>query len=154
TLPGQPIRVDCTGGFPIQITVVVTTDTDQLTAVETVRLRFEPTTPVDPPIYGLDVGNTIPILGDITGAPKGQALASITEDLTTSAALQRDVNDLRAGVDVDTQSETYRGLDDNKNPADLRERLFLTWFVETGQTERSRTTFIAGSETFDIGVNT
>lgn len=45
-------------------------------------------------------------------------------------------------------AEVYLGQDDDGNPATLTERLFLTWFIETGDTNDSRTSFYSGSTNF------
>ena len=42
------------------------------------------------------------------------------------------------------RAETLHGLDDDGAAGDARERLFLTWFVESGDTDDERTSFIDG----------
>jgi hypothetical protein len=50
-------------------------------------------------------------------------------------------------------SESYRGLDDDDQPADLRERLFITWFIETGDTDNTRTSYLPERTPFETMLN-
>ena len=55
----------------------------------------------------------------------------------------------RLQVDMaESVAEVYLGKDDDGNPATLTERLFLTWFIETGDTDDQRTSFYSGSTNF------
>jgi hypothetical protein len=63
--------------------------------------------------------------------------------------LPRDVQTPIEATVPDGAAETYAGLDDNGLPATLRERLFLTWFIESGDTEHARTSFIDGRTPFE-----
>ena len=145
-LPGLPseFKVDCTAGFPIQLMLTVTTDTDTLTAVQTVKLRFDPAMPanLNPTIDGLQA-----ILAGVpTAIPDGatDAAGLPVEPVT----LPRDVETpLRVSM-AETNAEVYAGFDDNELPATLTERLFLTWFVESGDTNDPRTSFYSGSTAF------
>ena len=42
--PGQPERLNCTNGFPIQIALTIDNGVEEVKAVSTVRLRFTPST--------------------------------------------------------------------------------------------------------------
>ena len=47
---------------------------------------------------------------------------------------------------TEDQSESYSGLDDEGNLSDQRERLTLSWFVESGDMEFEKTAFIQDVE--------
>ena len=130
--PGMPI--DCSGGFPIQLMLTVTTATDSVTAVQKMKLRFDPATPANanPPVDGLSArvnGVLIP-LSDV---------ATVT--------LPRDRGTLIFADADPAISETYAGLDDDGNPATLKERMFMTWFVESGDTDDRSTSFVNNGTT-------
>jgi hypothetical protein len=104
--------------------------------VRTVRLRFDPATPpsANPQIDALSA--------TIEGAdqPIGD-----TADVTLP---RREKTELHAAV-AEAAAETYPGKRDDGTPADVRERVFLTWFVETGDTDDERTSFIEGDVPFE-----
>jgi hypothetical protein len=144
-LPGQPVSfpLDCSAGFPIQIMLTVSSDTDALTAVQTVKLRFDPATPANtnPRIDGLSA-----ILGPANMLMPMPIVASAADGPLVT--LPRQVA-TRVQVDMDQSvAEVYVGKDDDGNPATLTERLFLTWFIETGDTNDMRTSFYSGSTNF------
>jgi hypothetical protein len=128
--PGLPVQPDCEGGFPVQVKLRVQTATDEVITVRTLRLRFddgtEPST--NPQIDGLLV--TLDADVPITDAP----------DVTVP---RKHASVIKAVV-TETMAETYRGKNDDGVVADLRERLTLTWFVESGETNDDRTLFIPG----------
>jgi hypothetical protein len=139
-LPGQPERLNCTNGFPIQIALTIDNGMETVKAVTTVRLRFTPTMTLDPPIYGLDSENAIPQIETLTAFPPGQGEGEIA--LSPVTTLPRDVGTaLLATVDRDAAVETYDSGDDDGNPVTLTERLFITWYVETGDLDDNRTSF-------------
>jgi hypothetical protein len=130
--PGVPQLVDCEGGFPVQIKLTVATPDDEVTTVWTLRLRFDPaTTPnTNPQIDGLAA--TL----DGVDQPLG--------DMPTVTLPRRQDTVLKAAV-AEADSEVYRGKDDEGVVRDdLRERLFLSWFIESGDSKDARTGFIAG----------
>ena len=151
-LPGIPVKPDCTYGFPFQVKLTVKTDTDQVDAVETMRWRFAaPATPTTPAIPATPI-NANPIIdaleATIAGNPVPIADPPVaTLPRTVATPLHADMSEANA--------EMYDGpVDANGNPTTLVERLFLTWFVETGDTNDSRTSFISGSTAFpDMLVN-
>lgn len=134
-LPNVPTMnlVDCSAGFSTQVTLTVTTATDSVTAVQKLKLRQDASTPANanPAITGLNVtvaGNPTPL--DDSGA------VVIPRDVATPLS-----------IDVDpSAAEVYP--DASNDGAPTTERLFTTWFVETGDTHDQRTSYIAGSTAF------
>ena len=128
--------LDCTGGIPILIRLVVTTASDPkwVTSVFTMRLgRTAADANTNPEISGL--------AAVVNGAPVG-----IDASNSNHVSLVRDVeNALQLPADLVNQSETYAGTDDSGNPATVQERLFVTWFVETGDTKQQSTGLILGT---------
>jgi hypothetical protein len=139
-VPGSPPLLDCQGGFPIQIRVTMTftgptvspTGTDQIVTVSTVRLRFsakhEPN--VSPVIEGLQ-------------AERGGFIFPI--GVEPAALLPRDAETVIRALVPESSIEVYTGI----NPKDLteaqrRERIDLSWFVETGNTDSERTSYVQG----------
>ncbi len=126
-----PSLLDCTGGFPVQIKLTVRTEDEEVTAVRDLRLRFsddqEP--------------NANPTLSGIAVVIDGEE-QSISD--TPGPSLARDEDTVvRADVPADA-SETFTGIDDNGDPVPERERIIVTWFVESGDIDDERTVFIDG----------
>jgi hypothetical protein len=143
---------DCTDGFPIEIKLTVTSingdqaQTDQVQAVRPLRLRFRDTDQpnLNPGLCWGDVpadGCTTPILYAV--------LAGTTQALDGTPTLPRHVKTQVGTALIDADSESYNGKDNDGNPARVRERLNLSWFVESGDTDHQRTAFIDGSVTLD-----
>jgi hypothetical protein len=146
-LPGQPMAPDCTNGFPVQIMLVVTNDTDSVTTVDTVKLRFTPTVTLATPIYGLASPNAIPTISRLSATLNG-VVTPIADPPVTS--LPRDTSTaIHAAVDQTMAVESYPGADANGNPATLTEHLFMTWFVESGETDNARTSYLDDTTPFD-----
>jgi len=143
-LPGQPERLDCTNGFPMQIALTIDNGVETVKAVSTVRLRFTPTVALDPPIYGLDAPNAIPTIDALT-AIRPDGIGDIVDPPVTTIPRFVGTN-LRATVDRATAVETYESADDDGNPATLTERLFITWYVETGDLDNNRTSFVSDDQ--------
>ena len=138
--PNQPSLVNCEGGFPVQIKLTVASDAgEELTAVRTLRLRFDDAHEPNgnPLIEGLAVvvGDDEVELGD-----EPEAVVPREEEA-----------ELRVAVPADA-AESYTGLDEEGEPEERVERLVLTWFVESGDTENERTSFIDGVEALDEAV--
>ncbi len=135
--PGVPRFRDCEGGFPIQIRLRVSSGVESVTAIHTVRLRFDPSTEINanPRVDGL-----------IAVLPDGDR--PITEDAALVTLPRNRETTLRALV-PDGASEAFTTTDDMGRPTVTRERLFLTWFVESGTTDDTRTGFIEGSVPFE-----
>ncbi len=131
TAPGQPSFLDCEGGLPVQVKLVVTAGAEQITAINTLRLRFAPEheANANPPIDGLSAvvaGTEVPV--DLAPGP---------------TLLRGEETDVRAQVQP-TASEGYMGLDEMGLPVAVREALVLSWFVESGELKDERTAFIDG----------
>jgi hypothetical protein len=135
---GLPIDAEgyCDGGFPIQVKLVVraprgeATPSDEVTAVRNVRLRFDDSVPP----------SRNPRLGELEAEVGGawRALTPPFADASVLLLLPRNTNvPLKAGV-VEDPTEAYRGEDLEGRPADVQERLFTTWFVESGEVEEDR----------------
>ena len=151
--------LDCTGGFPVQIKLVVKTATDEVKSVFRTRwgLKAEDAN-TNPTVDALDF-----VLKDTStsmdagamdaGAPTVTKTLAIDETNSQKVALVRDeANDLRLRDTLIDQSETYMGLNDQipPLPATLKERLFVSWFVESGNTDEMSTGYIPDKTTKDI----
>jgi hypothetical protein len=132
-VPGLPQSIDCEGGFPVQVKLTVKTAADQVVAVRTLRLRFDPTATANanPRIDGLSVR-----------LPETEADLPIVE--MPEVVLPRAKESLLKAVVPLELAETYTGRDENMKPAMLREQLTLTWFVESGDTDEERTRWVEG----------
>jgi hypothetical protein len=130
---------DCTDGYPIQLQLTVTTDNDQVQAVRPMRLRFRPT----------DQANANPTVMGLYAAvdPAAAAQEFDGDPPATMPTLPRHVKTAINTLIPDGTSEYYLGTDDNGDPAMVYERLNLSWFVESGDTDHLRTTYIAGQVT-------
>jgi hypothetical protein len=129
--PGVTNLVDCTGGFPVQIKLVVRAGGEEVTAVRTLRLRFadEHQANANPTIDGLfaEVQGTVQPLDDGPGP----------------TLVRRANHPIRIDV-PESASESFTGQDDDGNPVVERERLIVSWFVESGDLDDDRTVFIDG----------
>jgi hypothetical protein len=133
---GNIAAPDCTDGYPIQLQLTVTTDNDEVQAVRPMRLRFRET----------DQANNNPTVMGLFAAIDG---ASAPQQFDTDAMMPMPTLPRHVKTAINTQiadgaSEIYMGKDDNGNPAVLNERLNLSWFVESGDTDHQRTAYIAG----------
>ncbi|MBN1606304.1 MAG: hypothetical protein JW940_06705 [Polyangiaceae bacterium] len=133
----MPELVVCDGGFPVQVKLHVKTDKDELVAVRTLRLRTDEQTGA----------NENPVIEGVS-ARLGGKWHELGE--AADATLPRDeVTKLKASVAED-QAEQYVGLDDYGKQATLQERLRMTWFIESGDTENEHTGFIDGLTDFEV----
>jgi len=136
-LPNLPTRytIDCSGGLATQVMLTVTTATDSVTAVQTLKLRPDATIPA----------NTNPAITGLNAELGGGGVFAPVDD-TGAVVLPRDV-DTTVTVNVDpSAAEVY--ADASSDTGVSTERLFTTWFVETGETHDQRTSYIAGSTAF------
>jgi hypothetical protein len=132
-VPNVP-KPNCTGGFPAQVALTVRTDTDQVDAVVTARWRFDAATQAEnanPTVEGLNA--TLP-----GGQP--QAITDVLDAYTVT--LPRDVETALDVVVAPEASETFEGIDETGMPGTLRERLFIGWFIETGDTDEMHTSYV------------
>ena len=123
--------VNCEGGFPVQFKLEVTTETDRVVAVRTVRLALGPLTEpnTNPRVDGLAV-----VTDD------GQEVA-ITEMPEVAIPRARETP-IKAVVTIEA-ANPYTGKDDNLQPVATRERLSFSWFVDSGGLDQRDRTFDA-----------
>jgi hypothetical protein len=122
-VPGLP-KPNCSGGFPVQIALDVTQGDETVQSVVTVKMRFDGAT---------QAPNANPKIDGLAAFRQGVPHAIPETMVDDSFALPRDTETrVRADVLAET-SEIYDGLDETDKPAQgLHERLFMTWFIETG----------------------
>jgi len=147
-LPGVLAAPNCEGGYPIQIEMRVESMKDPgIDAVSMLRLRIDspnPALPPMPPNYNPALDATLPPLSAIPDF--GMGPMAIPDDADPTVTLQRDrATPVIVGLSED-QAEPYMGLDDDGNLTDQRERLTLSWFVESGDMEFEKTAFIQDVE--------
>lgn len=132
-LPG----FSCPEGFPVQVRLRARTDEDEVFAVRTLYLGLDPTR----------APNAIPELDGLE-VKVGREWVAVTDDAPVEV-LRDEENELRALVEED-QAESYDlvGLDGEATSA--RERLTLSWFVESGDTWSERTGFIEGVAPIEV----
>jgi hypothetical protein len=132
--PGVPALPDCEGGFPVQVRLVVSGAGDSVITVRQLRLRYDPATApnTNPHIDGLSA-----TIGGVDQPVGDQPTVTLPRDEETV---------IKAQVPLEV-SETYRGKDDDDQPADVRERLVLSWFIESGDTDNPQTSFIQSKTT-------
>lgn len=124
-----PALADCDGGFPVQLKLTVRTAGEEVVTVRTLRLRFDPDSEPN--------GN--PTVEELVAEIDGGEVALGEEP---AVAIPRGVETtIRARVPA-AASEAYTRLGDDGEPEERRERIILTWFVETGDTTDERTVFI------------
>jgi len=136
---------NCEGGFPVQVSLTVRTDTDQVDAVVTVRWRFDEAS---------QAANANPSVDGLTATLAAGPAQSITDVLDADTlTFPRDAETGIGAVVAPEASETYDGLDDAGLPATLRERLFITWFVETGDSKDTHTSYLPDRTPFEAMLN-
>ena len=133
---GQPAAVDCTGGFPVQIRLRVTTGADEVIAVRRLRLR-----------RAGDEANANPRIDGLGARDGSGGEQSLTED--AAVTLPRAVETTVHAEVAAAMAERYATTDLDGHPVMRLERLTFSWFVESGETTPGRTTFIDGIEPFD-----
>jgi hypothetical protein len=133
--PDQPGLVDCQGGFPVQVKLVVTAGAETITTVRNLRLRFREE----------DEPNANPVIDGLI-ADQGAGEEDLVAGMPT---LPRGVEtDIRVKVDA-SHVESYTDVDDEGQPETVKERLIVTWFVESGDVDSERTVFIDGVTTLE-----
>lgn len=133
-VPGVP-SPNCAGGYPIQVRLDVTNESETVQSVVTVKMRFDGAT---------QAANANPTISGITAVLNGGEPIPVTEILDGDTVTLPRKKATRLVLSVPAEdSETFAGLDETGQPkSDLRERLFITWFVETGSTDDPRTSYI------------
>jgi len=142
-MPGFPAP-DCTDGFPIQVRLFVCTDGDPamctttangVEAVRPMRLRFRDTDQpnANPTITGLHA-----LIAGMDPPPDLRATPSPT-------LVRKKQTVITADIHPDQDAQQYMGLNDEGVAATVYERLTLTWFVESGDTNHLRTSYIQGT---------
>ncbi len=135
----QPAVVDCFNGFPAQVKLVMRAGDTEITAIRRLRLRFDES----------QEANALPVIEGLDAV-----LASGQYDLDDAASviLPRGLGTvIHAHVPADS-AEEFTDRDDNGEPITALERLTLSWFVESGDTDHERTSFIDGIVTWDDAV--
>jgi hypothetical protein len=144
TVPGLPAP-NCSGGFPVQIALDVTQGGETVQSVVTVKMRFDGAT---------QAPNANPKIDDLTAFRDGTWHSIPTTAVDDTFALPRDAATRLKAVVVPEASEIYDGLDETDKPAQgLHERLYLTWFIESGDTDNARTSFIFDRTPFETMLN-
>ena len=138
-LPGLPLPTECHGGLPALVKLTVRTPTDEVTGVRRVRLRFQNEQPANdnPAISGLF-------------AVSADGLQYF--DASMPPVLPRGRRTPIGAVVDPSEAETYEQIDAPGVLSPRRERLILSWFVETGNTKYQRTEFIEGSNPLDVAL--
>lgn len=126
-----PALADCEGGFPVQLKLTVRTEDEEIVTVRTLRLRFDPDSEA----------NANPMVDELVAELDGDEVV-LTSDPDVPLPRSAETT-IRARVPAES-SETYTDLVDGEL-VEKRERLVLTWFVESGDTSDERTVFIDGS---------
>jgi hypothetical protein len=138
-MPNAPAP-DCTDGFPIEIKLtasqVIDGERQEVQAVRPLRLRFRPTDQPNP--SNPTIGGLYAVLGDSMPALDA-----------AMATLPRHTATVIGAVIPPEDSEPYMGADNDGNPIATTERLNISWFVESGDTDHQRTSFIDGQVTLD-----
>jgi hypothetical protein len=137
--------LDCEHGFPIQIRFTVTTAKDELVTVRTLRLRFgEIEANANPTIDSLSA--TLPDAGELD-------LAEPAEGQEPEVTLPRKTDTtITAGIQA-SAAESYLGqAEEGEGSVQKRERLLITWFVESGDTKYEHTSFDDDDQPLDEAV--
>lgn len=133
-----PAIIDCTLGFPVQVRLKVKTAVDEVESVRTLHLRLDANAP----------SNTNPQISGIAATFKvnedSEETFDVAFDATNSVMLPRQKATPVKAIVTPEQSEPYIDEDELGQPLATKERLFLTWFVESGRTSPERTSFIDG----------
>ncbi len=139
-MPGAPQVIDCDGGFPAQVKLVVTRGGETITTVSTVRLALDASIPP----------NNRPVVEGLSSVTEKDGVKTETVIAADpSAMLVRNVKTIVKATVPASVVETYLGKDNDLRPAMVKEKLTVTWFVESGKTDSNRTSFIDGELPFE-----
>jgi hypothetical protein len=134
---------DCTFGYPALVRLEVATARDRVVAVATLPLRFDPAVP----------GNQNPHIDGLAAMPPGADAPQALGDEPT-VTLPRNVDTPLTATVPPEVAESYPGTDAAGNSGSVRERITLSWFVESGDVHDGRTGFIDGVTTFESALTT
>lgn len=150
--PALPFVLKCPNGFPIQVKMVATTATDKVTTVRALDLAYKADAPF----------NANPLISDLTmqllkrdedrdPKVKGDQFDGPVQQVSEAgAAVATRQREMRLNVTVPlASSEPFIDKDENDNDAPSKERLRLTWFVESGDVKDARTGFNDGKTALD-----
>jgi hypothetical protein len=137
-LPSFVTLPDCAAAFPINIELKVKTGTQAINAVKQVNLKYDAGAP----------RNSNPRIASAYVASKDKSSPPMLLDPANPPVLQRNVQYQLSLTILDSQSETY--IDNTLTPpGPARETLVITWFVEAGTTDKTRTVYAPGSLALD-----
>lgn len=131
-LPAFVSVPECTDGFPVSVQLIVRQGTEQSVALKNVVLAFE-----------ADKVNDNPHITGLQAIDPANPATPIDVAADGSTTLKRGVTyRLEAAVD-ETDSEPYTYVPaDTKVPETRRENLVITWFIEGGESDATRTGFL------------
>jgi hypothetical protein len=132
--------LDCEHGFPIEIRLTVTSARDELVAVRTLRLRFGAIEANNNPAIAA-IRAILPDEGELELAePSEGSEPDVTLPRRATTTIMADISESEAETYQSTGEEAEQG----EAAAQARERLLVTWFVETGSTKYEHTSFDEG----------
>jgi len=134
----------CDTSLTIQFTLVVTDGEETVTAVKELSLLLDDSA----------VPNGNPSIGAVTAIGPDGTETILNEDAPT-ALLAGTTYEMHIDV-PESASETFTPAPttETPDPEPAREVMFMTWFVEAGETEFERTGFIEGDTPFEnLGLN-
>jgi hypothetical protein len=135
--------LNCEHGFPIQIRFTVTTAKDELVTVRTLRLRFgEIEANHNPAIAAIRA--ILPEEGELELAEPSEGVEpEVTLPRRASTTIMADISESEA-ESYQSQADPDAQADSGEDSGQTRERLLVTWFVETGSTKYEHTSFDEG----------
>jgi len=128
---GAARQVDCRLDFPLHVLLTTSTATEQVRSVKTLRFEYDVGT----------AANENPVLRALTLSTSDTAVA-----IDESAALHVAFGgEYALGIDVpETAAQSFTRADGTL----ARERLLVTWFVDSGETTKARTSYSEGVAPF------
>jgi hypothetical protein len=127
--------LDCEHGFPVQVKLIVTTQAETLVSVRTLHLGLADTSP-----------NANPVIDGISIEPPDEQEQRLPDDAESPEPPQimvpRSTETLTRAEVSPAAAEVYAGQDEDGENVTKRERLVFTWFVESGETDSVRTSFV------------
>jgi hypothetical protein len=129
-LPALP---DCSRGFQANIRLVARTEEDEVVSVRSLPLRFA----------GEHSANQNPAIDALSAlTAEGPALIESTPAVTL-------LRDTETVIEITPSAGAAESYTDEDEARVVSERLVFTWFVEAGETEYARTSFIEGAVGLD-----